>query len=334
MRLLVLGGTVFLGHEVAAEAVRRGHDVVCAARGTSGSVPDGATLVRVNRDTDSGLAPLAVERFDAVVDMAPISYPWVRRALQALAGSAGHWTFVSTINVYADTATVGQRADAALVDPVPEQSSRELRDGDLEGSQRYGAIKVAGENAVRETMGERAFVVRPGLIVGPGDPYDPFGYWPARFARGGRVLVPDVPKQPVQYIDVRDLAGWIVDAGERGLAGDYDGVGPAQLLPDLLAEIAAAVGAPVELVPASSERLTEAGVNQWSGRRSLPLWLGPSHHGLGGRDAQPSLDAGLRIRPLADTVASVLAWERERGLDRPRNAGLTLAEEAELLQGI
>src|ERR1700741_1176848 len=168
MRLLVLGGTIFVGHAVAVEALRRGHDGVCAARVESGPVPDGATLVKVDRDAEAGLEPLAGEAFDAVVDVAPLSYPWVDRALRALADRAGHWTFVSTINVYADNATTGQTpATGPLVPALRQHATREemMAAGD-DGTLLYGGIKVASEDAVRSVVGSRAFVVRPGLVTG------------------------------------------------------------------------------------------------------------------------------------------------------------------------
>ncbi|HEU5474068.1 MAG TPA: NAD-dependent epimerase/dehydratase family protein [Actinophytocola sp.] len=333
MRVLVLGGTVFVGHAVATEALRRGHEVVCAARGESGPVPDGATLVRVDRDAEDGLAPLAGESFDAVVDVATVSYPWVDRALRALADRVGHWTFVSTINVYADSVTPGQRADAALVEPVQRHATREETQTEA-GVGLYGGIKVASENAVRAAMGDHAFVVRPGLITGPGDTHDRFGYWPARFSRGGRVLVPDVPEQPMQYIDVRDLAGWILDAAERDLSGDFDAIGPAGPLPELLRGIAEVVGVDVEFVPATPEQLVAAKVNPWAGPRSLPFWLPPSHAALAARDAGPSLAAGMPVLALADAVSGALEHERALGLDRERNAGLTREEEADILAGL
>ena len=333
MRTLVLGGTIFVGYAVAAEALRRGHDVVCAARGASGSVPAGATLVKVDRDAEDGLAPLAGERFDAVVDVSPLSYPWVTRALDAFGSSAGHWTFVSTINVYADNATPGQTpATGPLVPALEQHSDREaMMAAGEDGVLLYGGIKVASENAVRVAMGDRAFVVRPGLVTGSWDRSDRFGYWPGRFARGGRVLVPDVPDQPIQLIDVRDMAHWIVDAGEKGIAGDYDGIGPHRPLESMLSEIAAAVGFDGELVKASPARLTEAKVEPWGGKRSLPLWLPPEYDGMKSHDATPSIEAGMPVRPLADAVADALARERELGLDRERKAGLSLDEEKEIL---
>jgi 2'-hydroxyisoflavone reductase len=322
---LVLGGTRFLSRAVAATAVARGHEVVCVARGESGPVPTGAALVVVDRDVPGALDPLRGRRFDAVVDVATMSFPWVRDALDAI--DAAHWTFVSTINVYADPLTPGQGVDAPLLDP--------LEDGSTPGPDRdpnaYGAIKVASENAVRAAH-PAALVVRAGLICGPGDRSDRFGYWPARFARGGRTAVPDVPDQPMQIVDVRDLAGWIVSSGERGLTGTFDGSGPRTTLGAVLDEIAAAVGAPdLDLVAVPPEELAAAGVTPWAGPRSLPLWLPGTHTGIAARDTTPAAAAGLRTRPIADTARAALDHERTLDPDRTRGAGLTPADEATLL---
>lgn len=326
MRVLVLGGTLFLSKTVAAEAVRRGHEVVCAARGESGVVPDGARLLRLDRDEPGSIQALAGERFDAVVDVATMATGWVREALGTLGPAAGHWSFVSSINAYADTTTMHQQADAPLLEPISGGDGTELHDTTPEF---YGATKVASENAVRETMGERAFVVRPGLITGPGDYTDRFGYWPGRFSRGGKVIVPDAPEQPIQHIDVRDLADWIVTAGEQRISGSYDGVGPVLRLGQTLREIATLVAPDdTELLGVSP---ADAGVQPWAGPKSFPLWLPESHHGLVAHDGTRSAEAGLRVRPLAETVLAALAEERALGLERPRKAGLTANEETVLL---
>ncbi|MFL6122420.1 NAD-dependent epimerase/dehydratase family protein [Actinophytocola sp.] len=333
MRLLVLGGTIFVGYAVASEALRRGYEVVCAARGESGSVPNGATLVKVDRDADDGLAPLANESFDAVVDVSPLSYPWVRRALDTFGERAGHWTFVSTVNVYSDVETPGQTpATGPLVPALRQHSTREeMMAAGEEGTLLYGGIKVASENAVRDAVGDRAFVVRPGLITGSWDRSDRFGYWPGRFARGGRVLVPDLPGHRMQFIDVKDFARWIVDAGEKKLAGTFDAIGPHRPTNEMLEEIAAEVGFDGEFVTATSEQLTAAGVNPWSGPRSLPLWVPDKYDGFESHDPTPSLAAGMPVRPFAEVVADALERERELGLDRERKAGLSLEEEKEVL---
>lgn len=316
-RWLVLGGTRFLSAAVAEAALGRGHEVVCAARGTSGPVPAGAKLVPVDRDEPWALDPLRGERFDAVVDVARMSLPWVRAALDALAVSAGHWTFVSSASAYADAAAPGLGVDASLLGPDDPED--------------YGSVKVASENAVRDALGDRPFVVRAGLICGPGDLSDRFGYWPLRFARGGPTVVPDA-EQGTQIVDVRDLADWIVPAGEEGLTGTFDGSGPRSTLGAVLDEVAAAVGAPdLQRVPVTPDVLTAAGVEPWAGPRSLPLWLPPSHAGMTDRDTAPAAAAGLRCRPVADTARDALAYERTLDPDRSRQAGLMPSDEHPLL---
>lgn len=329
MRILVLGGTSFLSKEVARVGLLRGHDVTCAARGKSGTPPEGARFLQLDRDDPTALEPLAGERFDAVVDVATMATAWVNDALRVLGARAAHWTYTSSINVYADLSTMHQTTKAATLTPIPESERTEL---DEVTPAYYGGVEMASENAVREAMGDRAFVVRPGQITGPGDYMDRFGYWPARFSRGGRVAVPDNPGQPIQHIDVRDLAEWIVFAGEQRLSGTYDAVGPALELGSVLREMAE-LTAPegTELVPISPEKLTESAVNPWMGPKSMPLWAPETHYGFTSHDATSAWKAGLRLRPLSATVLSALADERERGLDRERKAGLTPAEEAELL---
>ncbi|MBB4969527.1 NAD-dependent epimerase/dehydratase family protein [Saccharothrix violaceirubra] len=323
MRMLVLGGTVFLGGSVAAEGVRRGHEVVCAARGVSGNVPDGAVHVPVDRNT--GLDALRGIDVDAVVDVATMSVTWVRDALRVL-GHVPHWTFVSSCSVYADHGTPGSRTTLPPLEDDP---------GAPMSPDRYGSVKVASENAVRDTCGDRAFIVRAGLITGPGDKTDRFGYWPNRLSRGGRVAVPDVPDQAAQHVDVRDLAAWVVDAAERRVTGTFDGIGPADPLSLVLGEIAGATAPQgTELVRVPTDVLEAHGVTPWSGPRSLPLWLPASHRALMFRDPGPALAAGLRTRPTAETAVDALAYERSLGPDRPRRAGLPPDVEAGLLTAL
>ncbi|MFI9811116.1 NAD-dependent epimerase/dehydratase family protein [Saccharothrix variisporea] len=319
MRILVLGGTVFLGRAVAAEGVRRGYEVVCAARGESGVVPDGAVHVPVDRNV--GLGALAGEVFDAVVDVAR-SVTWVRDAVRSI--RSRHWTFVSTCSVYADHATPGS---VETLPPLEDDPDAPMT------PERYGSVKVASENAIKEVRD--AFIVRAGLITGPGDTSDRFGYWPNRLAKGGRVVVPDVPDQPAQHVDVRDLAAWIVDSAENGTTGTFDAIGPSNPLSLLLGEIAGATAPPgTELVRIPEKVLEEHGIAPWAGPRSLPLWLPGSHRSLMFRDAGPALAAGLKPRPTAETALDSLEYERGLGSDRQRRAGLTADVEAELLTAV
>lgn len=320
MRILVLGGTVFLSRAVAEEAVRRGHDVVCAARGTSGSVPAGARLVPTDRTTD---LPAELTGFDAVVDVA--RHPsWVRRAVDRLPDA--HWVFVSTINVYEDEATPGG-TPAALPLRAPRTEDVDL----ATDPEAYGPMKVACEEIVVAGAAS-AMVVRPGLIVGPGDPTGRFTYWPARLGAPDRAeaIAPGDPADLVQVIDVRDLAAWIVDGCEQRRTGSFDGVGPVRRIADLLAEVADGCGADPGWTWVPQEFLVEQGVAPWAGPRSLPLWLPrPEYDGLLAHDATPSLGAGLRPRPVAETARDTLAWLR--ATPDATVSGLTADEEAEVL---
>lgn len=324
MRTLVLGGTAMLSHAVAVAARDAGHEVVCLARGRSGEPPAGVRWVRADRTAPDGYVGVDGD-FDAVVDVARRPSE-VSSALAALADRAGHWTFVSTCNVYADDATPGQLAETA---PLVEPAGPEVDEADPEN---YGICKRAAELAVVEAMGaDRSFLCRAGLIVGRLDASFRFGYWPSRLARGGEILAPGDPQRPVQVVDVRDLAGWIVAAGVTGLAGAYDGAGAPVPMAELLDRVAVGVGVQPRLTWVDQQFLTEQKVNPWSGPRSLPLWLPlPEYGGFLTRDVTPSLAAGLSTRDLADTARDSLTYERTVTRD-PAGAGLTADEERELL---
>lgn len=319
MRLLVLGGTVFLSKAVAADAVALGHEVTCAARGTSGSVPDGARLVNVER---SEPLPADLGEFDAVVDVGRLP-SWVRSAVAAY--PSAHWVFVSTVNVYADDATPGGTpANLPLVEAMEE-------DGDLkEDPEAYGRMKVACERIVLDGAAS-AMVMRPGLIVGPGDPSGRFTYWPKRLAAGGEVLAPGDPEDLMQVADVRDLAAWAVTACEQRTTGVYDGVGPSMPMSQLLTQSAEGVDAEVTWTWVDQAFLQEQDVEPWMGPGAIPLWLPrPEYDGLPAHDVQPSLDAGLTIRPVAETTRDTLAW-----LEATPDAvvsGIDLDREKELLE--
>jgi 2'-hydroxyisoflavone reductase len=305
MRLLVLGGTVFLGRAVARQARDAGHEVTCAARGVSGRPVDGVRFVTVDRDDPAGLAPLAGAGFDALIDVS--SRPsHVRRAVDAFAGRVGHAVYVSSCNAYTDQATPGQRVDEApTVEPAPPDV-----DETAEDALTYGRCKVACENAVRDGFGaDRSFLCRAGLIVGPEDEMGRFDYWVRRIAAGGEVLVPGTPDDAVQLIDVRDLAGWLLAAAATGRSGTFDGMGPPMTRAEFVAGIAAGVGAAGDLTYVSQEFLAEQGVRYWGGERSIPIWLPlPEYAGFLSRDVSPSLAAGLRCRPLSDTARDTLNW--------------------------
>lgn len=320
MLLLVLGGTKFLSRAVAEQAVERGWDVTCACRGESGPLPAGAAHLSWDRSLDAPAA-LAEGDWDAVVDVSRTP-SHVRRAVAAVPDA--HWVFVSTINVYPDESTPGGTpATMALREPITEDVDLSV---DMEA---YGPMKVACEQIVQSGAAS-SMVIRPGLISGPGDPTGRYTYWPARLADGGEVLAPGRPDDTVQIVDVRDLATWVVDGAEAGLTGVFDGVGPVARIADLLASSAEGVGATPTWTWVDQEFLAEQGVEPWSGPEGLPLWLPrPEYDGMLAHDVTPSLAAGLRPRPVAETARDTLAWVRaEPGA---AVSGITRDREAELL---
>jgi nucleoside-diphosphate-sugar epimerase len=318
MRMLILGGNQFLGRAIATHACAAGHDVTCAARGLAGPIAQGARLVRIDRDVADGLALLAGETFDAVVDVS--RHPGqVRRAEAALKRPGVHWTFVSTVSVYADNRTPGQQADTAPL--------REPATGDIEHNTDaiYGAAKVACEQA----DGSDALICRAGLIAGPEDPTGRFSYWPARLARGGEVLAPGSPGDAAQFIDVRDLAQWIVHAAAIGLTGIYDAIAPIRTRGEFLTECASALNASCTFTWIDRAFLDAHDVRRWAGPRSLPMWLPlPDFAGIMTRDTSAAREAGLTSRPPAATARDTLDYLRAS--DGPV-VGLTSDEEKDVL---
>jgi nucleoside-diphosphate-sugar epimerase len=262
------------------------------------------------------------DAFDAVIDVARRP-SWVRSAVAAL--PEPHWVFVSTISVYTDDSTPhGTVETLPTHEPIHD-------DVDLASSpEAYGAMKVSCEQAVTEKAAT-SVVVRPGLIVGPGDPSGRFSYWPSRLADGGVVLAPGSPDEEVQIIDVRDLASWLVDCAEARTTGVFHGTGRATSRAEFLAQVADGVGAPdLSWTWVDQEFLAEHGVEPWDGPRSLPVWLPqPDYAWLMSVDVDASYDAGLRTRPLAETARDTLAWLREE--PDAKVAGLDRTAEAEVL---
>jgi 2'-hydroxyisoflavone reductase len=241
----------------------------------------------------------------------------VAETLAAL-GDVGHYTFVSTISVYADLSTP----------PTESSPLAELQEPTEVWEEAYGELKVLCENAVRERFPD-AFIPRPGLIVGPWDPTGRFTYWPARLAAGGRVLAPLPDDADTQVIDARDLAEWIVQAAEQGLGGTYNAIGPVATRAHVLETCRGVAGPDAELVWVDPEFLHEQGVDEWM---ELPLWLyDEKYRGMLSVDASPAFAAGLHARPLEETVRDTLDWAQSPDAPREFPAGLAREKEQAVL---
>ncbi|GAA3519743.1 SDR family oxidoreductase [Aeromicrobium panaciterrae] len=319
-KVLVLGGTSWLGGQIAHHAVMRGHDVTCLARGESGKTPSAVTFVHGDRDNPGAYDKVIDRRWDMVIDVSR-QPGHVRSALDVLGKTSSHWTFVSTGSVYADqSGPLTERSP--LLEPLA---------GDTASPETYGEGKVACEEAVRTHP--HHLVIRVGLIGGPGDRSDRLGYYASRFAlaQDEQVLVPDVATQPMQVIDVRDLAQWIVKLAESRVTGIVHGAGERTIVGDLLTMSAEAAGFEGDQVAASEDWLRARDVEEWMGPRSLPLWLPASHLGMGLMDDTRALEHGLERRSYAEMLADTLVYERDLGLDRERKAGLSRQDELDLI---
>ena len=321
MRLLVLGGTRFLGRHLVEAAQARGHEPTLFNRGRTAPGLF-AGLEQLHGERDGDLVALRGRRWDAVVDTCGYLPRLVRRSAQALRDSVGRYLFVSSISVYADSSAAGQ----------DEQSTRaRLPSADCEDIPgHYGALKAACEDEVQRLFGERAILLRPGLIVGPFDPTGRFTYWVQRVARGGTVLAPASPAYPVQFIDARDLAAWTLDLLEQRQSGAFNASGPAAPLTfgAFLDQCRQVLRSTAEFVWPGSDFLDRHGVAPWS---ELPLYAGEEGRGLNEVCLARALSAGLQLRPLGETCLDTARWAG--GAPLPDGVGLAAGREAELLRG-
>ena len=335
MNLLILGGTVFLGRHLVEAALARRHEVTLFNRGRNN--PDLFPQVeKLIGDRDGDLRSLEGRRWDAVIDTCGYIPRYVRDSAQLLAGAVRHYTFTSTIGVYADFRAAGIN-ETAPVATVTDENLEELT------AESYGPLKALCEKSVEDFMPGRTLVIRAGLLVGPYDPLERFTYWVRRVVQGGDVLAPGRPERPVQIIDTRDLSEWIVRMIEQGQTGVYNGSGPDHSLTmgRLLEEAITVSGSDARLIWVEDKFLVDHNAGAWN---EVPLWLPENHPTMSSLmqvDCGRAFASGLTVRPLADTIRDTLAWDRTRvepptpyklfGIELPP-AGLSHEREIELLE--
>lgn len=338
MKILLLGGTVFQGRHLVEAAMSHGHEVTLFHRGLHG--PDLYPQVEhLQGDRRGDVQALKGRTWDVVIDTNGYVPSMVRASASLLADAVQHYVFLSSVSVYADVSAMGLD-EAAPISQVTQEQVQEAEhilppaQGIIARAygEMYGALKRLCEQALEEVMPGRALCVRPGLLVGPYDYSDRFTYWPARIARGGEVLAPGRKTRPVQLIDARDVAEWIMRMVEARQTGTFNVTGPAESLTmqHILDTCNVVSGSNAIFTWVDDAFLLEEKIQPWS---QVPLWL-PEYPALAGFNAisiTRALDTGLTFRPLAETVRDTLAWESTRPADEERQAGLAAADEARLL---
>jgi len=324
MRLLIIGGTRFAGRHLVEAALAHDHTLTLFNRGQSN--PELFPQVeQLHGDRTEDLAMLRDRSWDAVIDTSGYVPRHVRSAAEALVGQTDRYVFISTVSVYAEDNPRGIDETSPLT-ILKDESVEEV------SNETYGGLKVLCEKAVEEVYADRSLIIRPGLIVGPHDPTDRFTYWPVRIAQGGEVLAPGNPDQPVQIIDGRDMAQWTVSMVEEKRAGIFNAVGPDYALTtrSMLEACVAVCNPQAHLTWVSEEFLIAAGVKPWS---EIPVWVPEQDAAFDTCSNARAIAAGLKFRPLAETIADTLAWAKTHPTDHAWRAGLTREREAELLQG-
>ncbi|MGW6867884.1 NAD-dependent epimerase/dehydratase family protein [Streptomyces sp. NPDC054904] len=311
MKILLIGGTVFLGRALVDEALRRGHEVTLFNRGQAGPTPSGAEAVQGDREDEAALRALARGRtWDCVIDTCGFEPRTVRRSVRALAGHVETYAFVSSFHAYADWPA------RAVDESFPRHACASDASPD---DVPYNALKAGCERAVEEGFPGRALIVNPGIIVGPGENVGRLPWWLETIARGGRVLAPGSPDRAIQLIDARDIADFTLDRLAEGGTGRYltTGVRESTTMGELLRACVDATGAETELVWADERFLQDHGVAPWT---EVPLWVpeGPEAVGAWAASSAKALAAGLRCRPIAETVADTWRALGDGGHPRPK----------------
>jgi 2'-hydroxyisoflavone reductase len=333
LRILILGGTGFTGPYQVRYALSRGHKVTTFNRGKThpGELPK--EVEQLIGDRNGQLDALKNRQWDVAIDNPTTLPAWVRDAAQILKGNVERYVFTSTISVYADT---GQGVDetAALAKYIGLDPYKETIEAvKASGYKTYGPLKALSEKEAEKRFPGKALIIRPGLIVGPRDESDRFTYWPVRIDRGGEVLAPGKPSDPVQFIDARDLAEWTIRMAENRETGIYNATGPTKPLEigQMLDEIKDALHSSAAFTWLPAEFLQQQKVQAWS---DMPVWAG-DELGLARTKIDRALAKGLTFRPLAETARDTLAWFKSLPQERQSKlrAGLTPEREAEVLAG-
>ena len=337
LSILVIGGTGFTGPEQVESALERGHRVTVINRNRTR--PDffkgKGQVEQLVGDLNADMSALQGRTFDAVLDIPTTAPYWVRNVAQYMKGRTKHYTFISTLSVYAENSKAGaDETDPTL--PIPADLDPFTPDPAMRG-RYYGQLKAFSEKFVRETYPE-SLIIRPGLIVGPLDPSDRFTYWPVRIDKGGDVMAPGRPTDPVQFIDARDLAEWTIRMIEAKETGTYNATGPEKPLTmaEMLYGIKAVTTSGAQFTWVPAEFLASQNVRGW---RDMPVWVSPTpaNAGFSRRSAARAIAKGLTFRPLAVTAKDTLDWaktrtaEQQAALAEGRVAGMSAAREAEVL---
>jgi len=327
MNILIIGGTKFLGRHLVDSALARGHEVTLFNRGKTnpGLFPQVETILG---DREHDIEKLAGREWDAVIDVAGYYPRIVRLSATSLERAVGRYVFISSISVYPDSSLKKIGIDEN--DPVGKLEDESVEE--ITG-ETYGPLKALCEKTVLNLYGERGLVIRPGLIVGQHDPTDRFTYWPLRVARGGEVLAPEKPGVPVQIIDVRDLASFIIQLIEEKASGIYNATGPDYelTLGAMLEACKQASSSDASVRWASVEFLKQNNVAEWS---DMPVWIPDTaeNAGFSRVDVSKAIKAGLKFRALEDTIRDTIDWANTRPTDYEWRAGLRPEREQELLK--
>jgi 2'-hydroxyisoflavone reductase len=331
LRILILGGTGFTGPYQVRYALSRGHKVTTFNRGKThpGELPN--EVEQLVGDRNGKLDALKDRQWDVAIDNPTTLPAWVRDAAQVLKGKVERYVFVSTISVYADTSKgVDETAPLAKYDGS-DPFKETLVAMKASGYKTYGPLKALSEQEAEKWFSGKTLIVRPGLIVGPRDETDRFTYWPVRVDRGGEVLTPGTPNDPVQLIDARDLAEWTIRMVENRETGIYNATGPAKPLGigEMLDRIKDALDSKAKFTWAPADFLKAQKIEAWS---DMPVWTG-DESGMARTSISRALAKGLTFRPLADTARDTFAWFKSQSQDRQSHlkAGLTPEREAEVL---